>query len=160
MSGEESSRAPTTPGEVSATTLPQTTTGDVTDQLVSRLHQILKVRDQAVKSRNASLLNGIYTVDCPCLKGDRQLIGNLRRDGLVWRGVNISLDVQGTERLSDRLWAINAVITTSPFEIVKESGEVVKRIPGGQELSRFALAKIDGEQEWLLGQASVVEARG
>jgi hypothetical protein len=161
MSREEGSgsSAKTGVAEVGTTTASQTTTRDVRDEVVSRLHRIFQVRDQAITSRNASLLNEIYTVDCPCLEGDRRLIENLRRDQLMWRGVSISLDIRGTERLSDRLWTVNAVITTSPFEIVKESGEVVKRIPGGQELSRFALARVDGE-EWLLGKASVVEARG
>jgi hypothetical protein len=158
--GEESSRSSSDAGlgEAGTTTVPETTV-DAHTEVVSRLHQILRIRDQAISARNSALLQEIYTIDCPCLDGDQRLIENLKRDGLIWRGVSVSLEVQGVERVNDRLWTINAVITTSPFEIVKESGKVVRKIPGGRELSSFALARLDNQKKWLLGQASVVEER-
>ena len=105
------------------------------------------------------LLDGIYTPDCPCLEGDGKLIERLKRERLIWRGVNVALDVQKVERVNDQLWIVSARVTTSPFEIVRESGALVQRVPQGQEVSRFALARPIGQKDWLLGQASVIEER-
>jgi hypothetical protein len=124
-----------------------------------KIVEILRVRDRAIQTRNARLLDALYTTDCPCLEGDKELIRKLRQEQLVWRGINVSLDVQKVERVNDQLWTVSALVTTSPFEIVKESGASVRRIPQGQEISRFALARPIGQQDWLLGQASVIEER-
>jgi hypothetical protein len=146
----------TNSGDAVGTTVPSTTIG-ARGEVLARLHQIFRVRDRAIQTRNASLLEGIYTVDCPCLKGDAQLIERLKRDNLIWQGIKVSLRVDSAARINDRLWTVTALVTTSPFEIIRESGEVIRRIPRGQELSRFALARPIGENEWLLGQASVIE---
>ena len=133
---------------------------DVEDEVVGRLLQIFRVRDRAIETRNALLLESIYTPDCPCRDGDEKLIQRLKREQLVWRGVRVSLDVQKVERINDQLWTVSALVTTSPFEIARESGTLVRRIPEGQEVSRFALARPNGQKDWLLGQASVIEERG
>jgi hypothetical protein len=128
-------------------------------EVIARLHQIFGIRDQAIRTRNPFLLERIYAVDCPCLKGDRQLIRELRQERLLWRGVKVSIDVQEVERVNDHLWTASAVVTTSSFDIVTESGMVVRRIPEGRELSRFTLARPLGRDDWLLGHASVIEER-
>jgi hypothetical protein len=148
----------TTPSRPSTTTTPDSTVG-TSKEIIARFRQIFQIRDQAIRTRNPLLLEGIYTVDCPCLKGDQQLIRKLRQQRLLWRGVRISLDVQDIERVNDRLWMASAVVTSNPFEIITESGAVVRRVPEGRELSRFALARPTGTGDWLLGQASVIEER-
>jgi hypothetical protein len=145
-------------GSPEATNVPSTIS--TRQDIVARIHQIFRVRDRAIQSRNSILLDEIYTVDCPCLTGDRQLIRTLKTDGLVWRGIEVSLDVQEVERVNDRLWTVSALVNTSSFEVVDESGSVVREILPGQEYSRFALAKPIGHDSWLLGQASVIEERG
>jgi hypothetical protein len=140
------------------TTTPRSTIG-TREEVVARLHQILQVRDQAIQTRNPLLLDGIYTIDCPCLKGDQQLIRNLRLEQRMWRGVKVSIAVREAERINDRLWTVSAVVTTSSFEITTESGVVLREIPQGRELSRFALARPMNQEEWLLGQASVIQER-
>jgi hypothetical protein len=129
-------------------------------EIVARLHEIFGVRDRAIETRNESLLESIYTVDCPCLEGDRNLIRRLKQENILWRGIKVSLRIDNVERVNDRLWTASALVTTAAFEIKRESGEVVRRISRGQELSRFALAKPIGQEDWLLGQASLVEERG
>ena len=136
-----------------------TSTIGARDEVVERLHQLFRVRDKAIRTRDVLLLEDIYTLDCPCLEGDRKLIGQLRRDRLQWRGVRVSLEVQEVERVNDRLWIVSALVTTSPFEILDESGTSVREVPQGQELSRFALARPVGQRQWLLGRASVIEGR-
>ena len=110
---------------------------DIQDEVVGRLLQIFQVRDRAIETRNASLLHGIYTADCPCLEGDEKLIKRLKRERLIWRGVEVSLDVQKVEKVNDQLWIVSARVTTSSFEIVRESGTLVQRVPQGQEISRL-----------------------
>jgi hypothetical protein len=133
---------------------------DSRSEIVARLREILRIRDRAIETRDETLLHPIYTVDCPCLKGDSSLISRLKRERLVWRGIRVSLQSEKAERVNDRLWIINAIVVAAPFRIEKESGEIVRRMPQGQESSRFALSRPVGEEEWLLGQASLVEQRG
>jgi hypothetical protein len=137
-------------------TAPSTTIG-TRDEVVNRLHQIFRIRDQAIQTRDTRKLNAIYTTDCPCLRGDRALIERLKKERLVWRGVRVTLAVEGAEQVNDRLWIVNAIVKTSAFEIRRESGPMVRAVPSGQEHSRFALARPVGQDAWLLGQASVVE---
>jgi hypothetical protein len=58
---------------ISATVAP-TTTVDPRVEVVERLREILRLRDKALTRRDASLLVGIYTVDCNCLENTRRLI--------------------------------------------------------------------------------------
>jgi hypothetical protein len=160
MSPSESS-APTASAvadDPARSTAPSTTV-ETRDEVVSRLHQIFRIRDRAIQTRDIQELNGIYTIDCPCLKGDQALIERLKREGLVWHGVKVSLAVEEIERVNDRLWIVDAVVKTSAFEIRRESGETVRGVPSGQERSRFALARPVGQDDWLLGQASVLAER-
>jgi hypothetical protein len=157
-STDGSASADTTLSGRQTTTTPKSTIG-TREEVVTRIHQIFRVRDQAIQSRDPRLLNSIYTVDCPCLKGDQELIQNLRKERRIWRGVKISLSVREAEKVSDQLWTVIAVVMTSSFEITTESGVVVRRIPQGQELSRFALARPMNQEDWLLGQASVIQER-
>jgi hypothetical protein len=143
-----SSRAP----EMGTTNKP-TVTGS--DEVVARLHEIFRVRDRAIQTRDPSLLEDIYTVDCPCLKGDQQLLRKLKEERLVWRGVKVTLSVQNADQINDELWTVNALVTTTAFDIVRESGAIVRRVPQGQERSRFALARPMGRDDWSLGYAAV-----
>jgi hypothetical protein len=56
------------PSSPRATVAPTTTIKTQTE-VVARLREILTIRDRALLSREVSLLDGIYTVDCNCLKG-------------------------------------------------------------------------------------------
>jgi hypothetical protein len=136
-----------------------TTTIGTRDEVVSRLHEIFRIRDRAIQSRDARALNDIYTIDCPCLKGDRALIKRLKKEKLVWRGVNVSLVIEEVEQVNDRLWIVNALVKTNAFEIRRESGATVRAVPSGQERSRFALARPVGQSAWLLGRASALAER-
>jgi hypothetical protein len=144
--------------DVAQSTVPSTTVG-ARDEVVSRLHQIFRIRDRAIQTRDTRELVNIYTIDCPCLKGDRALIEKLKKERLVWHGVKVSLDIENVEQVNDRLWIVNALVKTSAFEIRRESGVRIQGVPPGQERSRFALARPVGQDAWLLGQASVVAER-
>jgi hypothetical protein len=145
------------PSSPPVTNSSSTSTTVSSEEIIARLHEIFRIRDRAIRTRNASLLEGIYTVDCPCLKGDKQLIQRLREQRLVWRGIEVTLTIKHARQVNDRLWIVNALVTTNSFEIVNESAAVVRRIPSGQESSRFALAKPVGNSSWSLGYALVTQ---
>jgi hypothetical protein len=149
----ESSAAPTTAS-------PTTTTIDTETEVVARLREILRVREEALETRNASLLSSIYTVDCPCLQGDRDAIRQLKQRHEVWRGVSTSISVQNLERVNKRLWIVNALFVAAPFQVENESGDPIRTTPGERNLTRFALARPAGHAEWLLGHVSLIERRG
>ena len=145
-------------GPPSASSEPSTTVA-TRDEVVERLHEIFRIRDVAVRTRNSRLFEDIYTVDCPCLEGDRQLVRRLRRERLLWRDLKVSVAVQEVEKVNDRLWILSGTVTTSSFKIVKESGAIIRTVSEGKERSRFALARPQGTKDWLLGRASVIEDR-
>jgi hypothetical protein len=150
--------APSSPPITAAATT--TTTIDPEAEVVARLRAILKVRDRALETRNASLLSSIYTVDCPCLQGDTDAIRQLKQRRQVWRGVATSISVQKLEQVNDRLWIVNALFVAAPFQVENEAGDLIRTTPGERNLTRFALARPAGYQEWLLGHVSLIERRG
>jgi hypothetical protein len=123
-------------------------------EVTSRLREILSTRDRALVARNAALLGRIYTVDCSCLKVGRALITQLRKERIVWKGVETSIAIRSSEEVNDRLWIIVATVRTPPVRVETESGRLVRVVPPEQNVVRFALARPRNEEEWLLGHAS------
>jgi hypothetical protein len=99
--GEAVGSPPSEPSVPQTTGSPTTTTVDTRTEVVARLREILRVRDRALETRNASLLSSIYTVDCPCLQGDRDAIRQLKQSHEVWRGVATSISVRNLERVNE-----------------------------------------------------------
>jgi hypothetical protein len=134
----------------------ETTTTTVSPQaeVTSRLREILSTRDRALLARNATLLSKIYTVDCACLKAGRTLITQLRKERIVWKGVETNIAIRSSEKVNDRLWIIIATVRTPPVRVETETGRLVRVVPPEQNVVRFALARPRNEEDWLLGHAS------
>jgi hypothetical protein len=134
----------------------QTTVTTISPQaeVTSRLREILSTRDEALLARNAALLSRVYTVDCSCLKAGRALITQLRKERIVWKGVETNIAIRSSEEVNDRLWIIVATVRTPPVRVETETGRLVQVVPSEQNVVRFALARPRDEEEWLLGHAS------
>jgi hypothetical protein len=153
-SDPESVVLPSEPTQLRPTETTATTIGEE-DQVVARLREVLKVRDRAYRSRDASLLRKIYTPDCPCLRGDERAIEQLLRDDAVWVGSSTSVSIRKVDRESDRLWIIEAIFAASPFRIETESGSLIRSVEEQRKLFRFALVRTTDES-LLLGVADPV----
>jgi hypothetical protein len=125
-------------------------------EVTSRLREILEIRDRALVARNAQLLSDVYTVDCECLKDGKALIQQLRKENVLWKGVKTKIDIRSAEEV-DRLWIVVATVGTPSVRIETEAGRLVRTVPPEQNLVRFALAKPQIEEKWLLGHASTIE---
>jgi hypothetical protein len=146
------------PPAAPTTTLPATTTTlDPEAEVVARLRQILRVRDQAYRQRDPDLLATVYTSDCPCLAGDGNAIKQLLKDDARWVGASTSIRVDKLQRVNDRLWVVVAFFDASAFRIETASGQLVRSIQAKSELFRFVLAKTATGSEWLLGYAAPVK---
>jgi hypothetical protein len=145
------------PSTLTSTTVDITTTtiGE-REKVVARLRAILRLRDRAYRERDIGLLREIYTTDCPCLRGDGRAIQQLIKDDAVWVGASTSVHVQSFQKVSDRLWIVEASFIGSPFRIETESGSLIRAVEGRSEPFRFALAKTDSS-ELLLGFAAPVD---
>lgn len=137
-------------------TMAPMTTLEPRQEVIGRLREILRIRDRALATRDANLLETIYTVDCNCLPQSRALIRRLRKEHVVWNGLSTSLKVQQVERVNDRLWIVIGVLSTSTARIEDESGNLIEVAPGEKDRFRFAVAKPVDSQDWLLGYASVI----
>jgi hypothetical protein len=126
-------------------------------EVTARLREILEIRDRALVARNAQLLSGVYTIDCECLKDGKALIQQLRKENVLWKGVKTNIDIRSAEEVNDRLWIVVAIVGTPSVRIETEAGRLIRIVPPERNLVRFALAKPQNEEEWLLGNASTIE---
>jgi hypothetical protein len=128
-----------------------TTTVSGRTEITARLREILETRDKALLARDANLLSDVYTVDCECLEDGRALIQQLRRENIVWKGVKTDIMIHTVEEVNDRLWIVVAAVKTPSVRIETESGRLVRTVPPERNVVRFALAKPQDAEEWLLG---------
>jgi hypothetical protein len=138
---------------------PTSTMRDAHDEVVVRLREILRIRDKAFRERNADILNGLYTADCPCLEGDRNAIRELTENSYHVVGGETSVRVRRVERVTDRAWLVVADFRSAPLRIEAEDSRLIREEPAGSDLFQFALSKPTGSQEWLLGQATEYKDR-
>jgi hypothetical protein len=144
-----------TPSSPQPTASPTTTTIDTQTEVVARLREILRIREEAFIRRDASLFDQVYSDDCPCLKAGRDAIAALVKENVVWRGRSIAVLVQSTQRLNDQLWEVVVLFTSKPFRIETEEGALIRRAPAERIRYRFLLFKPVAGEQWLLGNASV-----
>jgi hypothetical protein len=158
--GDPAASAPPPASAPPTTLAATTTTQDPEAEVVARLRHILRVRDQALLSRNASLLDDVYTVDCNCLRDGRAAIRRLRQDKVIWKGLSTTLTVQETHRVNDRLWEVIGVLSSPAVRVQDEAGGLLRTVPPERNQLRFALAKPTDADEWLVGHVSLLNQGG
>jgi hypothetical protein len=127
------------------------------DEVVYRLREILRIREQAYRSRTPELLHSIYSSDCPCLLSEERAITELLDRGYVWDDIATSIDVRSVRKVNSRLWIVVARFSSKVLRIETESGKFVGQEQAGTDLFEFTLVKPRETQQWLLGLVSIVE---
>jgi hypothetical protein len=154
-------QAATSPPETSltaTTTAPSTTAiPDTKNEVITRLREILQVREQAFSKRDASLFDDVYTSSCPCLRAGRDAIAALRKEKILWQDRSISIEVQSARSIDNRLWEVIALFASDPFRIETEKGELVREAPAERLRYRFLLVRTSDTEPWRLGNASSIE---
>jgi hypothetical protein len=148
---------PPAPSSAPSTAAATTTTIDPRTEVVARLKEILKVREEAFAKRDASLFDQVYADDCPCLKAGRDAIAALLKENVVWKGRSISLLVQSTDQINEQLWEVVGVFTSKPFRIETEEGALIRSAPAERIRYRFLLFRPAKGAPWVLGNASVLK---
>jgi hypothetical protein len=148
---------------VSSNTLPTTTAPaaavpDSRGAVVARLQEILEVREQAFRERDASLFDEVYTSDCSCLRAGRDAIAALKRENVLWQGRSISIKVQSAKSVGPMLWEVVAIFVSEAFRIETEEGALVRQAPAERIRYRFLLVRTSYTNSWRLGSASPVES--
>jgi hypothetical protein len=134
-----------------------TRASDSKTEVVARLREILDVREQAFRERNAVLFEGVYSSDCTCLRAGRDAITALKKEKVRWKNRSISIEVQSARGVNDRLWEVMAIFVSNSFRIETEKGVLVRDVPGERLRYRFLLVRASDADPWLLGSASPVE---
>jgi hypothetical protein len=127
------------------------------DEVVTRLREILRIREEAYRSRRAEMLATIYSIDCPCMASDQRAIEELLNHGYVWDGISTSIEVRSVSKVSDRLWLVVALFRSGVLSIKTEHGKLMRVEPAGSDLFEFTLVKPSEGTSWLLGLASVLD---
>jgi hypothetical protein len=141
-----------------ATVVPSSTASpDPESVVVARLQEIIQIREQAFRERNADLFDEVYTSDCSCLKAGREAIAALKKENIRWRNRSVSVDVQSVTSINDNLWEVVALFVSDAFRIETENGSLVREAPGERLRYRFLLVRSSGS--WRLGKASLIEGQ-
>jgi hypothetical protein len=151
---DDGRRTAPTVRQSSAEASPTSTTLEVRTEVIERLKEILEIRDKAFLERDAKILEDVYTVDCPCLEGDRNAIKELTANNYHMVGGTTSIRVKQTNQVTARLWLIVADFRSAPLRIEAEDNKLIRQEAGGSDLFQFALSKPAGSSEWLLGRAA------
>lgn len=142
------------PATTSSTTAPLS---DTENEVVTRLREILQVREQAFSKRDASLFDDVYTSSCPCLRAGRNAIAALKKEQILWQNRSISIEVQSAKSINHRLWEVVALFVSDSFRIETEEGELVREAPPERLRYRFLLVRTSDSEPWRLGSASSIE---
>jgi hypothetical protein len=126
-------------------------------EVIERLRNILKIRDEAFRERDAEILDDVYTSDCPCLEGDRNAIRELVNNNYHMVGGATSIQVREASQINKKLWSVIADFRSAPLQIETEDNKLVREEPAGSDLFQFALARPTGSTEWLLGRATAYQ---
>jgi hypothetical protein len=127
------------------------------DEVVSRLKEILRIREEAYRSRRAEMLTAIYSSDCPCMVSDQRAIEELLNHRHVWDGISTSIEVRSVTRVNERMWLVVALFRSGVLSIKTEHGKLIRIEPAGSDLFEFTLVKPNEGIGWLLGLASVLD---
>ena len=144
---------PTSP-QPSTTAFPTSTTQETRVEVIERLREILRIRDEAFRERNPEILRGVYTTDCPCFEGDRNAIQELADQNYHVVGGATSIQVKKTNQVNGKLWLIIADFQSAPLRIETEDRRLIREEPRGSDLFQFALSRPSGSSDWLLGRAT------
>jgi hypothetical protein len=144
---------PTSP-QPSTEALSTTTTRNTRVEVIERLREILRIRDEAFRERNPQILRDIYTTDCPCFEGDRNAIKELADNNYRVIGGATSIQVRKTSQVNGKLWLVIADFRSAPLRIETEDRRLIREEPRGSDLFQFALSRPSGSRDWLLGRAT------
>jgi hypothetical protein len=154
---DDESAATTSAGSSSLVATTSTRTSASKDEVTRRLRDILQIREKAIRERDASLFEDVYSSECSCLRAGRAAIAALKREKVLWKNRSISIEVQSTRMISKRLWEVVALFTSSPFRIETEEGRLVRESPAERIRYRFLLVRTSDGELWRLGGASPME---
>jgi hypothetical protein len=139
------------------TIAPTTRAPNSESDVVTRLREILEVREEAFRERDASLFEDVYTSDCACLRAGRDAIAALKKEKVQWRNRSISLEIESARSMNSRLWEVVALFISNSFRIETEEGMLVREVPAERLRYRFLLVRTSEADPWRLGSASPVE---
>jgi hypothetical protein len=155
-SATSTSSSDTSPSETTIDSSP-TTIPNSRGEVVARLREILQIREQAFRERNASLFEDVYTSDCSCLEAGRKAIAALRKENVQWSDRSVSIDVQSAKSIGNDLWEVVAVFVSDAFRIETEEGVLVREAPAERLRYRFLLVRASEAESWRLGKASLIQ---
>ena len=145
------------PSRSEGTIAPTTRPHDPEVEIVARLREILDVREQAFRQRDASLFDEVYTSECPCLRAGRDAIAALKKENVRWTNRSISIKVESAKSVNRRLWEVVALFVSDSFRIETENGILVRDVPAERLRYRFLLVRSSDADPWKLGSASPLE---
>jgi hypothetical protein len=150
ITGEDDKHALTTPESIESSSSAAARSTTTPRQLVSRLREILRIREAAYRSRNPDLLRSVYSSDCPCLASDEKAIYELLQRAYIWDGIETSVEIRRVTKYCRRevraWWSCGAGLLVVVVESAKKPVEVGLGVAPVERRRRLLVAALEGQQ--------------
>ena len=119
------------------------------DRIVTRFTELMLLREIALRERDPSLLNSVYTPGAAGLAKDRTEIARLRSSGRRLDGLRMPVKVLDAYRPGNGSWVVIARVGRSSARLVTGSGRQVKSTPAAAATYRCTLVRQNGSWQVL-----------
>jgi hypothetical protein len=114
------------------------------DRIVTRLRELMLLREIALRERDPRLLESVWAAGAPGLAADRAEIQRLREADRRLDGLRLPVRVFNAYRPGDGSWVVIARLGRSAAREVTGSGRQVRATRGSAAVYRVTLVRRDG----------------
>jgi hypothetical protein len=119
------------------------------DRIVTRFTELMLLREIALRERDPSLLNSVYTPGAAALAKDQAEIARLRSAGRRLDGLRMPVKVLDAYRPGNGSWVVIARVGRSSARLVTGSGRQVRSTPAAAATYRCTLVRQNGSWQVL-----------
>jgi hypothetical protein len=139
------------PQEAEANAAASAATADLRarNRILTRFTELMLLREIALRERDPSLLNSVYTPGVAALAKDRTEIARLRSSGRRLDGLRMPVTVLDAYRPGNGSWVVIARVGRSSARLVTGSGRQVRSTPAAAATYRCTLVRQNGSWQVL-----------
>jgi hypothetical protein len=125
------------------------------DRVYAGLEELVRRREAALRDRDPSILEAVWTPGSPWLSRDLAEVGRLRASGRRWADLRLTVEIIGAARPDDGRWTVLARLGRDQARLVEAgSGAVIRTVPAATASYRCQLVESGGRWRLVAFQPS------
>jgi hypothetical protein len=125
------------------------------DRAYAGLEELVRRREAALRARDPSILEAVWTPGSPWLSRDLAEVGRLRASGRRWADLRLTVEIIGAVRPDGGRWTVLARLGRDQARLVEAgSGAVVRTVPAATASYRCQLVESGGRWRLVAFQPS------